>query len=71
MGEYVSRSEAERPAPNETSFPGAGSYIAAALLPIVGVILAVVALARSRTGLGLALLATSALAFAVWAYLLV
>ena len=45
---------------------GAGSYIAAVLLPIVGVILAIIQFARGNTGPGAALLLTSVVAFGIW-----
>lgn len=50
--------------------PGTGSYLLALLVPIIGVLLAIVALSRSYVGPGLALLATSGVGAFV-AYLLV
>jgi hypothetical protein len=46
--------------------PGAGSYVAAVILPIVGIILGIVALAKNRVGPGLALMAAAWLAGLVW-----
>jgi hypothetical protein len=47
-------------------YPGPGSYVAAVLIPIVGAILAIIALARDHVGPGLALAGTAALACSVW-----
>jgi Protein of unknown function (DUF2510) len=46
--------------------PGVGSYIVAVLLPIVGVILAIVQFARGNGGQGAAVLLTSIVAFVIW-----
>jgi Protein of unknown function (DUF2510) len=50
---------------------GVGSYIAAVLLPIVGVIIAIVQFARGNTGSGMAVLLTSLVAGFIWASVLV
>lgn len=70
MSGYTTRAQYEATKPEPSSFPGAGSYIAAALIPIIGAILGIVALAKNRIGPGLALIATSVVAVAVWAYVL-
>ena len=48
---------------------GAGSYIAAVLIPIVGVILAIIQFSRGNTGPGAAVLLTSTVAFCVWFFI--
>jgi hypothetical protein len=50
---------------------GVGSYIAAVLLPIVGVILAIVQFSRGNVGPGLALLLTSIVSFFIWTMILI
>jgi hypothetical protein len=50
--------------------PGAASYVLAVAFPIVGVILAIVAFARSHVGPGFALLLTSGVAFFAWLVIL-
>jgi hypothetical protein len=52
----------DRAEPVEDDKPGAGSYIVAILLPIVGVILAIRQFARNNSGPALALLLTSVVA---------
>jgi hypothetical protein len=49
---------------------GGGSYVAAVLLPIVGVVLAVIQFARSNIGHGFGLLTASFVSGIVWALLL-
>ena len=46
--------------------PGAGSYIVAVLIPIIGAILAIIQFARGNTGPGAALLLTSIVAGFIW-----
>lgn len=70
MSGYTTQAQYEATKEQPSSFPGVGSYVAAALIPVLGVIFAIVALAKNRVGPGLALIATSALAFAVWGYVL-
>jgi hypothetical protein len=49
-----------------TDKAGAGSFIAAVLLPIVGAIIAIVQFARGNSGSGAAVLLTSIVAGVVW-----
>jgi hypothetical protein len=69
---YMTRAEAEQLTRTETESgdPGAGSYIATVLFPLVGVILAIVAFGRGKVGPGFALLLTSVVSWGVWAMLL-
>lgn len=47
--------------------PGAGSYIAAILVPLAGFVLAIKAFAKDRIGAGLALALTAWVAMTIWA----
>lgn len=51
--------------------PGAGSYVVAVAVPIVGVILAIIQFSRSNVGPGFALLGTSIFAWIVAAIVVV
>jgi hypothetical protein len=50
---------AQAPQTTDSGSPWAGSYVVAVLLPIVGVILAIIQFARGNSGPGAALLLTS------------
>lgn len=62
---------ARRDRPSRNGRPGAGSYLVAVLVPIVGVILGIIALAKNKVGPGLALVLTAWVAMAVWATLII
>jgi|1185.fasta_scaffold581629_1 hypothetical protein len=67
IGVWAPPAATVRPA---TADPGAGSYLVAVLVPIVGVILGIIALAKNKVGPGLALVLTAWVAMAVWATLI-
>lgn len=69
------KTEASTAVPDKVThgdIPGGGQYVWAAVIPIVGVILAILAWARGHVGPGLALMATSwTSAFLFWLPLVV
>jgi hypothetical protein len=63
---YMIAEEARLQSATNSDNPGAGSYVAAILVPFVGFILAIRALAKDKVGPGLALVLTAWLAMTVW-----
>jgi hypothetical protein len=66
---YMTADQAAAITRTETGRPGAGSYIAAVLVPFAGFVLAIRAFAKDKIGPGLALALTAWLAMTVWAAL--